>query len=159
MYFWAIRSPSPVQNQLSLAQVDFSLFVLELPLPNRKAEVIFPLFVLELPLPNRKAEVRISLFILELPLPNRKAEVRVPLFVLQPPLPNRKAKSRTSRYLIWKIAKPIRKLSTLRFGTSLPNRKEEVQVVLFVLERDRKAEVGVPLFVLEVLLPNRNAKI
>ena len=137
MYFWAIRSPSPVQNQLSLAQVDFSLFVLELPLP------------------NRKAEVRISLFILELPLPNRKAEVRVPLFVLQPPLPNRKAKSRTSRYLIWKIAKPIRKLSTLRFGTSLPNRKEEVQVVLFVLERDRKAEVGVSLFVLKVLLPNR----
>ena len=78
VYFWAIRSPSPVQNQLSLAQVDFSLFVLELPIPNRKAEVIFPLFVLELPLPNRKEEVRISLFVLELPLPNRKSEVGVP---------------------------------------------------------------------------------
>ena len=35
---WVIRSPSPVQNQLSLAQVDFSL---ELPLPNRKRKLEF----------------------------------------------------------------------------------------------------------------------
>ena len=41
MYFCAIPSSSPVQNELYLATSDFSLFVLELPLPNRKAEVKF----------------------------------------------------------------------------------------------------------------------
>ena len=41
MYFCAIPSSSPVQNELSLTTPNFSLFVLELPFPNRKAEVIF----------------------------------------------------------------------------------------------------------------------
>ena len=59
------------------AQVDFSLFGLELPLPNRKAEVIFPLFVLELPLPNPKSEVRVLLFVMQPLLPNRKAKVEL----------------------------------------------------------------------------------
>ena len=36
VYFSAIRSPSPLQNQLSFAEVDFSLFVFELPLQNEK---------------------------------------------------------------------------------------------------------------------------
>ena len=39
VYFCAIPSSSPVQNELYLATPDFSLFVLELPLPKRKAEV------------------------------------------------------------------------------------------------------------------------
>jgi len=38
MYFSAIPSSSPVQNELYLATPDFSLFILELPFPNRKAE-------------------------------------------------------------------------------------------------------------------------
>ena len=59
------------------AQIDFSLFVLELPLPNRKAEVIFPLFVLELLLPNPKSEVKVLLFVMQPPLPNRKAKVEL----------------------------------------------------------------------------------
>ena len=41
VYFCAIPSSSPVQNELSLTTPNFSLFVLELPFPNRKAEVIF----------------------------------------------------------------------------------------------------------------------
>ena len=41
VYFCAIPSSSPVQNELSLTTPKFSLFVLELPFPNRKAEVIF----------------------------------------------------------------------------------------------------------------------
>jgi len=46
---------------LSFAEVDFSLFVLELPLPKRKAEVRVLLFVLGLPLPKRKVEVGVAL--------------------------------------------------------------------------------------------------
>ena len=41
VYFCAIPSSSPVQNELSLTTPNFSLFVLELPFPIRKAEVIF----------------------------------------------------------------------------------------------------------------------
>ena len=41
VYFCAIPSSSPVQNELSLTTPNFLLFVLELPFPNRKAEVIF----------------------------------------------------------------------------------------------------------------------
>ena len=41
VYFCAIPSSSPVQNELYLATTNFSPFVLELPLPNRKAEVKF----------------------------------------------------------------------------------------------------------------------
>ena len=41
VYFCAIPSSSLVQNELSLTTPNFSLFVLELPFPNRKAEVIF----------------------------------------------------------------------------------------------------------------------
>ena len=41
MYFCAIPSSLPVQNELSLTTPNFSLFVLELPFPNRKAEVVF----------------------------------------------------------------------------------------------------------------------
>ena len=36
VYFSAICSLSPLQNQLPFAEVDFSLFVLELPLQNEK---------------------------------------------------------------------------------------------------------------------------
>jgi len=36
VYFWAIRLQSLLQNQLSFAEVDFSIFVLELPLQNEK---------------------------------------------------------------------------------------------------------------------------
>ena len=41
VYFYAIPSSSPVQNELYLATSDFSLFVLELPFPKREAEVKF----------------------------------------------------------------------------------------------------------------------
>ena len=41
MYFCAISPSSPIQNELYLATPDFSLFVLELPFPDRKAKVKF----------------------------------------------------------------------------------------------------------------------
>jgi len=41
VYFCTILSSSPIQSKLSLTTPHFSLFVLELLFPNRKAEVIF----------------------------------------------------------------------------------------------------------------------
>ena len=39
VYFWAIRSLSPIQNQLSFLKVEFSLFALELLLQNEKRKL------------------------------------------------------------------------------------------------------------------------
>ena len=112
MYFCAIPQSSPVQNELYLATPDFSLFVLELPLPKRKAEVKFhysfwnfhsqietrkPIVQKELSLatahfftvrfetsiPKSKSESLYSLFALELPLPDQKEKANLLQFVLE----------------------------------------------------------------------------
>ena len=111
MYFCAIPSSSPVQNELYLATSDVSLFVLELPLPNRKAEVkihyLFwnfrsqietrkPIVQNELSLatahfftvrfgtsvPKSKSGSLYSLFVLELLLPDQKEKADLSQFVL-----------------------------------------------------------------------------
>ena len=86
VYFCAIPSSSPVQNELYLATSDFSLFVLELPFPKRKAEVKFHYLFWNFrsQIETRKPIVRNELSLatahfftvcFELPFPNRKAEV------------------------------------------------------------------------------------
>ena len=89
VYFCAIPSSSPVQNQLSFAEVDFSLFVLELPLQNEKRKssstIRFGSQIEKQKLEftirfgtsasNSKSRIVFPLFVLELSLPKRKAEL------------------------------------------------------------------------------------
>ena len=82
VYFCAIPSSSPVQNELSLATPNFSLFVLELPLPNRKAEVIFHYSFWNFRSQIEKRKLYL-LFVLELPLPDQKEKADLPQFVLE----------------------------------------------------------------------------
>ena len=86
-----IPSSSQVQNELSLATPHFSLFVLGLPFPNRKAEVKF----------------HYSFWNFRSQIEKRKL---------------------ICRNLFWNKSK---KQGTIRFGTRLPNRRE-----------DAKAEIG-----------------
>ena len=74
MYFCAIPSSSPVQNELSLTTPNFSLFVLELPFQIEKRKLYFTVRF-GTSVSKSKCESYISLFVLELSLPIEKRKL------------------------------------------------------------------------------------
>ena len=134
MYFCAIPSSSPVQNELSLATPNFSLFVLELPLPNRKAEVIFHCLFRNFSSQIEKRK----------PIGQNKLSLATAhLFTIRFGTSVPKSKSGSYiHYLFWNFRSQIKKRKlichnlywnkskkqgTIRFGTRLPNRREDAK--------------------------------
>ena len=112
MYFCAIPSSSPIQNELSLTTPHFSLFVLESSVPKSESGSYISLFVLELLFPNRKAEV-----IFHYSFWNFRSQIEKRNLVGQNQL-----SLATAQFF------------TIRFGTSASKSKSGSYISLFVLE-------------------------
>ena len=97
VYFCAIPLSSPVQNELYLATPHFSLFVLKLLLPNRKAEVcVHYLFW------NFHSQIKKRKLICHNLFWN-KPKSRPPFILEVAKFPNRKADAKTERSLTCKV--------------------------------------------------------
>ena len=104
VYFCAIPPSSPVQNELYLTTPDFSLFVLKLPLPKRKAEVKFHHSFLNFRSQNEKRKLKFHYLFW-----NFRSQIET-----RKPIVRNKLSLATAHFF------------TNRFGTSVPNRKAEV---------------------------------
>ena len=127
VYFSAIRSPSPLQNQLSFAEVDFSLFVLELPLQNEKRKSSSTIrFGSQIEKQKLEFTIRFGTS-----ASNSKSRIVFPLFVLELSLPKRKAEllELNFRFGTW-MEEPSRLLTT-RFGTVAPSGKPHSEISQF----------------------------
>ena len=146
MYFCAIPSSSPVQNQLSLTTPNFSLFVLELSFPNRKAEVIFHCSFWNFLSQIEKRKLYFTVCF-GTSFPKSKSGSYISLFVFELSLPNQKEKADLPRFVLEQIEKP----RTFRFGTCPPNRREDAKAEIgFTIRygtwsRSRKDNVTTPL--------------